>query len=270
MSETAPAPSSEERRREIARLARTSGLASVEELSRRFGVTASTIRRDLARLHDDGLVTRTYGGAAPPIAHPEEPLRERTGAAFAAKRGIARWAATQVGVGETALLDAGTTVGALAHELRGHSPLTVVTTGLTSVQALADADDVQVVCLGGTLRHVSQGFVGPVTEAALERVTADVVFLGTDGVDADLGICEADLQQTRLKELLAGRAGRVFVLAHSVKVGARPFHAWARLPRPWVLVTDAAVEADALAPFHAAGIRVVVVDDEGRALEGTS
>ncbi|WP_432563782.1 DeoR/GlpR family DNA-binding transcription regulator [Kineococcus sp. SYSU DK003] len=258
--------SSRERRQRILDLASTSGLASVEELSLRFGVTASTIRRDLAKLTEEGLVTRTYGGAVPTTAHPEETLRQRTGEAYAAKRGIARWAAAQVLAGETVLLDAGTTVGALAHELRTHTSLTAVTVGLTALEALAEADDVEVISLGGELRHVSQGFIGPFTEANLERVTADRVFLGADGVTAEDGICEADHRQTRLKELMARRAGRVYVLAHAGKLGHRPFHAWARLQPGWTLVTDDSADARSLAPFHVEGLEVVVVDAEGRAV----
>ncbi|NAZ84994.1 DeoR/GlpR family DNA-binding transcription regulator [Kineococcus indalonis] len=261
------APPSSARREEILRLAGTAGPTSVEELSERFGVTASTIRRDLAHLTDRGLLTRTYGGALPLVAHPEEPLRRRTGEAFEAKRGIARWAAAQVRPGQTVLLDAGTTVGALAHELRARAPLTVVTTGLTALGALADADDVEVLCLGGTLRHLSQGFVGPVTEAALERVTADAVFLGADGVSAEDGVCEAEHTQTRLKELMARRSGRVHVLAHAAKLGRRPFHAWAVLPAGWTLVTDDSADPRALAPFRGAGVRVVVTRPDGSAVD---
>ena len=73
-------------------------------------------------------------------------------------------------------------MGALAHELRAASALTVVTTGLTVLNELADVDAVDVECLGGTLRHLSQGFVGPLAEAALEKMTFDRAFLGADGV----------------------------------------------------------------------------------------
>jgi len=45
--------------------------------------------------------------------------------------------------------------------------------------------------------------------------------------------------QTRLKELMAARSTQVYVLAHSAKIGARPFYAWADLPLPWTLVTNA-------------------------------
>ncbi|MFD3733747.1 DeoR/GlpR family DNA-binding transcription regulator [Streptomyces sp. NPDC058632] len=255
-----PPTGSQARREEILRLATTTGLASVEELSRHFGVTASTIRRDLARLTADGRLARTYGGAMALNAHPEASLRQRTGEAYAQKRAIARWAAAQVQPGETLLLDAGSTIGALAHELRTAQDLTVATTGLTALHELADVESVHVECLGGTLRPLSQAFVGPLTEAALERMTFDRVFLSADGVTADGGICEADLRQTRLKELMARRATHTYVLAHAAKLGRAPFHAWATLSPGWTLVTDTtAADAD-VAAFRERGTRVVLAD----------
>ncbi|GGY09882.1 hypothetical protein GCM10010358_73190 [Streptomyces minutiscleroticus] len=233
-----PSAGSQARREEILQLATAIGLASVEELSQRFGVTAPTIRRDPARLTTDGRLARTYGGAMALTAHPESSLRQRTGEAYEQKRAIARWAAAQVQPGRTVLLDAGSTVGAPAHELRTAKDLTVETTGLTALHELADVETVRVECLGGTLRPLSQAFVGPLTEAALERTTFDRAFLSADGVTADGEICEADLRQTRLKELMARRAAHVYVLAHAEKLGRAPFHAWAALPpcrpaAPW-------------------------------------
>ena len=80
------------RREEIYHLAVTTGLASVEDLSRHFNVTASTIRRDLAHLNTQGKLARTYGGAVALGAHPEPSLRQRTGEAFEQKQAIAAWA----------------------------------------------------------------------------------------------------------------------------------------------------------------------------------
>ncbi|MFH8573749.1 DeoR/GlpR family DNA-binding transcription regulator [Streptomyces sp. NPDC017993] len=258
---------STERRDRIVRLATTTGLASVEELSQLFGVTPSTIRRDLARLHSDGRLARTYGGAIALTAHPEASLRQRTGEAFEAKQAIARWAAAQVRPGETLLLDAGSTVGALAHELRGAQDLTVATTGLTALQELADVETVHIECLGGTLRPLSQGFVGPLTEAALERMTYDRVFLGADGVSPEHGICEADLRQTRLKELMARRSEVVYVLAHAAKLGRRPFHAWATLPEGWTLVTDGSADPDLVRELRRRGITVVLAEPDPSPLD---
>ncbi|MCV7228923.1 DeoR/GlpR family DNA-binding transcription regulator [Mycolicibacterium komossense] len=250
---------SQVRRAEIVRLAKTTGLAGVDDLSDQFGVTASTIRRDLAQLTAEGLLARTYGGAIAVQPHPESSLRQRAVEDYEVKRLIAKWAASQVKSGETILLDAGTTVGAMAEFLRELESLTVVTAGLTALAALADADQVRVECLGGTLRHLSQGFVGPLAEANLARLSFDRAFLGADSVTADRGICEAELGQTRLKELMMERAGDVYVLAHAAKLGERLFHAWAPLPSGVTLVTDSSVSAEQLAPFAQAGIHVVTV-----------
>ncbi len=178
---------------------------------------------------------------------------------FDAKRAIAKWAAGEVQPGETVLLDAGTTVGAMGEFLRDRPRLTVITAGLTALESLADADDVRVECLGGTLRHLSQGFVGPLAEASLARVSYDRAFLGADAVTADRGICEAEIEQTRLKELMMDRAGGIYVLAHAAKLGRRPFHAWAPLPTGVTLVTDASATDSDTAPFEDAGITVVRV-----------
>ena len=250
---------SQARRSEIVRLAKTSGLASVDDLSTLFGVTPSTIRRDLGKLTSEGLLARTYGGAIALNAHPESSIRQRALEGFDAKRAIAKWAASRVLPGETVLLDAGTTVGAMGEFLRddaaahgyhrrAHGPR-----GARRRRRRAGRMP------RGNLRHLSQGFLGPLTEAALARVSFDRAFLGADAVTADRGICEAELEQTRLKELMIERAGAVYVLAHAAKLGQRPFHAWAPLPPRVTLVTDSSATDEQIRPFTDAGIEVVTV-----------
>lgn len=256
MSSTATAA----RRASIVDLATSTGLASVEELSAQFGVTSSTIRRDLAKLTAEGRVARTYGGAMAMHSRPESSLPQRSGEAHEAKAGIAAWAAARVHAGDTVLLDAGSTVGALAIALQPITELTVATVSLTAIAALSDAPGVTVECLGGRLRPLSQGFFGPLAETALERMTFDAVFLGTDGVSTDGAICEADLQQTRLKEIMVRRSETVYVLAHGAKIGIKPFHAWLQLQRPWTLVTDASAPVEHLDQLRLLGVDVVVVD----------
>jgi DeoR/GlpR family transcriptional regulator of sugar metabolism len=190
---------------------------------------------------------------------------ERTAKAVDATRAIARWAAKQIRSGENVLLDAGSTVAALARQLRSARNLTVATTSLAVLQELSEAESIHVECLGGTLRYVSGGFVGPLAEAALERMTFDRAFLGADGITVEDGICAVDLQQTRLKELVARRADQTYVLVHSAALGRRPGHAWAPLPPGWTLVTDDSAGAASLVPFRARDTAVIVVDAQGLA-----
>jgi DeoR/GlpR family transcriptional regulator of sugar metabolism len=135
------------------------------QLSARFEVTASTIRRDLALLNGQGRLARTYGRAMPLSAHPEASLRQRTREALEQMHAIARWAASVIRLGENILLDAGSTVGALAHELRSFEKLSVTTPGINTMQELADSEGIEMDCLGGRLRSLSQSFVGPLAES---------------------------------------------------------------------------------------------------------
>lgn len=255
----------QDRRDSIERLLQAEGEISVEELAKRLKTTASTIRRDLSRLTDSGKVTRTYGGAVISATRSQEPpLHHRAGMYRPEKNAIGRWAAGQIRDGETVILDAGTTTSRAAHFLADRGGLTVITNGFTSMIELADADDIDVVVLGGSLRHISQGLVGPLTEMTLMRLSADRVFLGADGLLADRGICEASVVQTRVKELMAARARTIYVLADHSKIGHAPFDAWAPLERPWILVTDDGATPAQLAPFRELDhVEVVVVPASG-------
>lgn len=250
---------SRERREEILRLATETGLAGVDELAARFGVTASTIRRDLTQLSASGRLARTYGGAIAVPRGTETSLDQRDNEAYEAKRTIARWAAARVGAGQSLLLDAGTTVALVARMLPSGASLTVTTASLPVLGHVQSREDITTLCLGGRLRSLSNAFVGPLAEAALERMSFDVAFLGADGVTSDGALCEAELEQTRLKELMARRSHTVYVLAHAAKLGHRPFRSWARLESDWTLVTDDGAPEQVVDEFRRAGRKVVVV-----------
>ncbi|NJC55223.1 DeoR/GlpR family DNA-binding transcription regulator [Brevibacterium marinum] len=252
-----------DRREEIIQRVRAQGEMSVETLSEMLGVTASTIRRDLARLTDAGDLARTYGGVIAVSTESESTLDERSLEAPEIKRALGIWCARQVPTGSHVLLDAGSTTAQIARALRETAPLSVVSTGLTSLQQMAGAPDVEFTLLGGRYRSISQGFIGPITEVGLEKFTFDFAFLGADAVTAEDGVCEATPEQVRLKELMSRRATHVHVVAHAAKLGQRPFHAWADLGNGWTLVTDDSAEAEQIRAFEARGITVVTVDGMG-------
>ena len=92
----------------------------------------------------------------------------------------------------------------------------------------------------------------------MQRLSFDRAFMGADSVHAERGICEADLEQTRLKELMMSRADHTYVLAHADKLGQSPFHAWAVMPHRWTLVTDDSADPLVLQDFRDNGIEVVI------------
>ncbi len=248
-----------QRRQSILRLL-ADGVADAGDMSAALHVSVSTIRRDLARMAADGLLLRTYGGAAVFGGRvPERSVLQRASDQLAEKAAIAARALAAVQPGEVLILDAGTTTGALARLLVRNAPLRVVTNGLGILQTLADAPDVEVVALGGTLRSLSGSFIGPHAEAAMRLMSGDRAFLGADGIVAGRGICEATDAQISLKQLMAERAEHVYVLATADKLGRAASHAWMSLAQHrWTLVTDARATEAQLGPFRRDGVAIVI------------
>lgn len=218
------------------------GVTAVEDLATETGVSVSTVRRDLARLGRDGEVARTYGGAMAPFH--ERSVGDSAQVATAAKQAIARLARPLVPVGGRVFLDAGTTCGALARLIAADpdlGPLTVVTRGLETAVVLADAVHVDLELVGGRVRRMSHGLVGPLASLALERMSFDIAFLGADAVDPARGVGEPTVEEVLLKEQVAGLARRTAVLADAGKLGAAA-PSWTRMPGPWTLVSDAATD----------------------------
>ncbi len=241
MSETPPGTRAGTRARHAAlvRLVRE-GVTAVEDLAAETGVSVSTVRRDLARLGRDGEVARTYGGAMAPFY--ERSVSESAQVATAAKQAIARLSRPLVPAGGRVFLDAGTTCGALARLIAAEpdlGPLTVVTRGLETAVVLADAEHVALELVGGRVRRMSHGLVGPLASLALERMSFDLAFLGADAVDPARGVGEPTLEETLLKEQVASLARRTVVLADASKLGASA-PSWTRMPGPWTLVADTA------------------------------
>lgn len=145
------------------------GNGAVHELSARFGVSPSTIRRDFERLGAEGHIARTYWGAVGGVSRLERSFDERARHRRAEKEAIAAAAEGLVVEGDVLILDAGSTIGRLASRLKYREGLTVITNGLNTLAMLADAPAVSVIVLGGELRTLSEATLGPLAETALQR-----------------------------------------------------------------------------------------------------
>lgn len=245
---------SRERREQIL-IALAEGEADVDVLAERFGVSPSTVRRDLQRLSKEKAVMRTYGGAILAPSGVEETLAEREVRNIEAKQAIARAAATHIQDEETVILDGGSTVTALAQLLRERT-LRVITNNMKVAWLLADAPGISLILLGGTIRPISMTSYGPLAEEAMRTLTAARLFTSADGVVADRGLCEATLEQASLKRLMMRQAAETLILADSTKLGAASQSAWAPFPARWHLITDRHALDETTAPFASAGGKV--------------
>ena len=248
----------EERQRAIIEHLRQVRKITVEAMTVVFGVSSPTIRADLSRLEERGLLRRTHGGAiAVENTLYEPPYAERAVLRQLEKRSIADAAAGLVQDGETLLLDAGTTCHEIALRLKEFQRLTIVTNSLASAQALAENDGLEVVLIGGTLQARRRATLGSLATRFLEPIQCDRAFVGVSGVHPTAGLTVVDFDAAQLKRAMLEKSKQAVIVADCSKIGQAAFACIAPLAAADLLLTDSGITADDRTALEAAGLRVV-------------
>ncbi len=232
---------------------------NVDNLSEQFGVSASTIRRDLQFLQQHGHIQRTYGGAVLNHAAPEMSYVERMEHYGANKQAIAAIANELIRDGDTIMLDAGSSICALGH-LLVERKLHIITNNLMLVPILEGAPHLDLIILGGKCRNTSMSIFGALALKNLEHLTADIFFTSADGVVAGRGLCEASLDQIVLKDAMMRRAAKTVVLADSHKINRAEQHCWADFPAHWTLISDSGMSQKDKSRFEEQNVKVMLAN----------
>ena len=210
----------------------------VSELAPRFDVTEETIRRDLKKLEDEGLVTRVYGGAySTGGVQNDVNISLRQTILVDEKRAIARRCLPSITNGDSIFLDCSTTVLELAQLLTQYS-LTVITNSLKVADCLAPCNDIRLILVGGTLHHTSMSFLGQGTCAALGNYYVDKAFVSCRSLDMKHGITDSNEEQSVLRRVAIRSSNQVFLLADHTKFDTTSFSTIATLEEIGTLVTD--------------------------------
>jgi DeoR/GlpR family transcriptional regulator of sugar metabolism len=248
-------------------MVRKRGAVSIVDLSERLEVSEATIRRDLTKLEQKGLLKRTYGGAvARRVSSLDTPFDVREQHHVAEQRAIALAAANLVRKGETIFLDAGTTIAQLAHALRDRSDLTVITNSERVMNELYDCSGVTVVVTGGELRSLSglpaKGdicMVGPIAEEVLRHFRPSKAFLGTVGITLREGMSNTNLPQSQVKRLVTQISEEVILLTDHTKFGHVSYSIVSPVDVLDKVITDHGVSSEDKAALEERGIEVIVV-----------
>jgi len=240
---------------------RQEGAVRVADLVRELEVSDMTVRRDLEILHEQGLLEKVHGGATAPsrLTSYEPAFTIKSALQQAEKAAIAAEAASMVQPGMAIAISAGTTTYALAGRVAEIPGVTVVTNSLRVAEVLhASGRRDQTVILTGGVRTPSEALVGPFAIAQLRTVHLDLAFMGVHGMDAKAGFTCPNLMEADTDRALIEASRRLVVVADHAKWGVIGIASIARLDQADVLITDAGLDAEALAVVRQAIPEVVV------------
>jgi DeoR/GlpR family transcriptional regulator of sugar metabolism len=237
----------------------------IPRLSRKYGVSEMTIRRDLKALEETGLIKRTYGGAVRWPHPPGEPAllarEERQTLASTQKLRIARYAAEHfVARKDIIILEGGTTATAMAPFLADKDDLTVVTNGLATAEELRRYLPLSatIICTGGILRPESATFVGSPAERFFREFNANRLFLSASGITLDDGITDPRMLEIQVKRAMIASAKEVIMLIDSSKFGTRSLMKVLDFSEFRLLITDAEAPVPMLDGLRALGTDVII------------
>jgi DeoR/GlpR family transcriptional regulator of sugar metabolism len=245
-----------ERRQHILATLRRDGKVLASQLSRAFGVSEDTIRRDLRELAEAGLLQRVHGGALP-RSPADASYIARQSQAPSAKAAIACAAVQLVRAGQVIILDGGTTTLQVAQQLPVDLRATIITNSPPIAIALAEHPQVEVIVLGGRLYKHSLVTIGAATITALGTIHADICMLGVCSLHPDIGISVPQFEEAHVKRAMIAGAAEVVALASSEKLGTVAPYLVGPLADLTHLVTERALPDEVLAPYRDQGITII-------------
>jgi len=240
------------------------GSASIEEILSVAGSSAPSIRRDLARLENRGLIRRTHGGATlvEPLLY--EPFRfdssflAREQRCAAEKRRIGLAAAELVQPNDTVGLSAGTTTTYVGRSLRHRRDIKIITNAINIGMELCNQPGIRTYLTGGVVPWAwSFSLTGHAALAFLNDVYMDRLFLSVTGLDPERGVTSLETEEALVYRKMLKQSKQVIVVADSSKLGRVGQAFICPLSEIHYLITDTGASIEALCAYERVGIRTI-------------
>lgn len=248
------------REQEVAECITSEGYVSFSDLCNRFDVSPATMRRDLVRLDEIGIIERTHGGAKATGTqeHSLKTLKWRMDKHIDEKVAIAAKAVKQITDGSSIILDASTTCLRLAEAIADSSlSVTVITNYFDAVSVLYENANARVYFIGGNVASGYHSTTGDIAEAGIRPIMADYAFIGTDALDAQRGLVNNRIDIIPYKRLMIANSNRVVCLADHSKFSAVAIMQVAPFDEVDEIITDSAMEDNVRMRFDFLGNKLV-------------
>ncbi len=192
----------------------------VSELSQQLKCSEVTIRSDIQKMHEKGLLMRTHGGAKKvesKLMIPFEPgnvLKNKEN-----KIKIAEQAVKYIEDGDTIILDDSSINYYLAQNIKDEvsKHVIVITNSLVVASILTGKQHVSLFMTGGQVGGKFAATMGELTSDSLESFHADKAFISAHGVNFDVGITSIGSGQLAVKKSILKVAKKIYVLVDSTK-----------------------------------------------------
>jgi len=215
------------------------GTSSLEDLAQYLEVTVQTVRRDVRRLSEAGLLARFHGGASLPNSTIENiAYHQRENLHAEGKTRIAQAVARAVPNDCSLLINIGTTTEAIAKALMNHSGLRVITNNINVAAILSRNDRCEVIVAGGVVRPRDNGIIGEATVDFIRQFKVDIALIGISGIEEDGSLRDYDYREVKVTQAIMAHAREVWLATDASKFNRQAMVQVASLSQIDRLFTD--------------------------------
>lgn len=253
-----------QRKQAILDLITKNEINSIGKLSDQLNVSEMTIRRDLSKLEEEGLVQRTHGGAIMVSNIGQEPrYQEKKGVRHDIKEQLARYVVTHfVQNDQVIILEGGTTISCMANYLHKIDNLTVVTNGFNTLGKLNQyLPQKSILCCGGFMRDVSLTFVGHLAERFFQQINAQSAFFSASGLTLDQGFTDPNMMEVQVKQAMCRAAQKKYMLIDSSKFGKISLLTTFSFNEIDVVITDLGAPSEMVDLLREKGLEVHIAEE---------
>jgi DeoR/GlpR family transcriptional regulator of sugar metabolism len=248
------------RRKSVLEALQKNKSVSISDLAEQLDVSSITIRRDLNRLAEQGIVTLIYGGAVlneGTAAIASVMVRERR--SQTEKSHIAAFCAELIKESNSVYIDGGSTTKNIAEAVMDRKNIVVLSHSLAVMNVLANAKDIQLISVPGVYMGAKKGFYGQLALDFISNFQLDIAFLGVSGLDIENGITGPDLDDAQIKRILIKKAKRKVIAVDHTKIGKKCFVKACDIRDIDILVTDKQADKKIIEKIRRMDVEVVLV-----------
>lgn len=246
------------RQRQIVERVRDQGFVTVEALAEEFDTSTQTVRREIIRLSEAGVLQRFHGGAGLPDGAPKPARASHLDDGADSMLRVGAVVAGLVPDGATVFLDAGAMAQAVGHSLAGHRDLRIVTNSPHAGLSVGWLGASQVQLTGGELRGADGALVGAQAIESLQDIRVGVAVIACAGFDGDGAPMDFDGETIAVKRAAIRVASQVIVTADAARFSRAALMRIVPASSIGVVAASAEPPPRLAEAFAAARVRVVV------------
>lgn len=229
---------------------------STIELAEDLGLSEDTIRRDLNKLHEKGLLEKVYGGAIP-TKEQEKNVFDITISNEKKKKEIGLKALSLLHDGQVIIMSGGTTNLIFSKLIPPLLKATIYTYSLPIAMQLSQYQNIDLIFIGGKINKNAMVTIGMDVIQVLSKIKADICFIGASGINIEQGLMEIGYEVSIVKKAMLEASDKAVTMFTADKLNDKMPHVVCGINRLSTIITDLNPDDALLKEYHVAGVTVI-------------